>query len=55
MGWEGKRIHSYFILLEIIIWSIKTVILDQGMLELACTGLINFQKFCKPDDIKLVV
>lgn len=32
----------------------KTATIVQGMLELACTGLINFQKFCKSGDIKLV-
>lgn len=25
------------------------------MLSLACTGLLNFQDFCEPDDIRLVV
>lgn len=37
-----ERIYPYFILLEIRIWCTKTVIIVQGMLELACTGLDKF-------------
>lgn len=46
--------HSYFIVLETMIWSIKRVHSTRHAVAV-CTGLLNFQVFCKPHDIRVVV